>query len=163
APPPVPEPAPAGGERFDPARTGTIRGRILWRGPIPALAPFHSIPEPLTDRMPPPPRAWPNPNAPAIDPGSSALAGAVVWLRGVDRAAGRRWDLPAVRVEMRGQQYHVLQGGENRRTGFVRAHDRIELVSRDPVLHAVQVRGSGGGRGKSAFFTCMLPDRHKAV
>jgi hypothetical protein len=162
APPPVPEPPSSGGERFDPARTGTICGRILWRGPIPVVPPFHSIPEPLTDRLPPPPRDWPNPSAPAIDARTLALAGAVVWLHGVDPAAGRPWDLPAVRVEMRGQQYHVLQGGEDRRTGFARAHDRIELVSRDPLLHAVQVRGLGG-RGKSAFFTCMLPDRHKVV
>jgi hypothetical protein len=161
-PPPSPEAPASGGERFDPARTGTIRGRILWHGPVPVIAPFHSIPEPLSDQLPPPPQDWPNPNVPRIDVKTSALAGAVVWMRGVDPALGRPWDLPAVRVEMKAQQYHILQGKADRRTGFVRAHDCIELVSRDPLIHAVQVRGFGG-TGKSAYFTCMLPDWHKVA
>jgi hypothetical protein len=64
---------------------------------------------------------------------------------------------------MKDQQFHVLQGGKDRRTGFVRAHDTIELVSRDPLIHAVQVRGFGSSAGQSAFFTCLLPDRHKVI
>jgi hypothetical protein len=162
APPPEPEPPLTGGERFDPTHTGTIRGQVLWRGLVPAIAPFRSIPEPLSDRIPPPVRDWPNPNAPVIDQKTAGLAGAVVWLRTVDPAVARPWDLPPVRVEMKGQQFHVLQGGEDRRVGFVRSRDHIELVSRDPVMHAVQVRGFGRS-GKSAFFTCMLPDRNAVV
>jgi hypothetical protein len=160
--PPEPQPPTSGGERFDRSRAGTIRGRVLFRGSVPAVAPFRSIPEPLTDRIPPPLREWPNPNAPAIDAKTSALGGAVVWLQSIDPAAGRPWDHPGVRVEMRGQQFHVLQGSEDRRVGLVRARDSVELVSRDPVFHSVQVRGSGGGE-KSSFFTCTLPDRDKVV
>ncbi len=161
-PPPEPEPPAAGGERFDPDHTGTIAGRAHWQGPMPAIAPFRSIPEPLTDQPPPPPRDWPNPNAPRIDAKSSALAGAVVWLNGVDPAAGQPWKPSPVRIEARGQQFHILQEGADRRVGFVRARDTIELVSRDSLFHAVQVRGFGGS-GKSVFLTCMLPDPNKVV
>ncbi len=162
APLPDPEPPTAGGERFDPAQTGTVSGQVLWHGSPPVVAPFRSIPEPLTDQIPPPPRNWPNPNAPSIDAESSALAGAVVWLDGVDPTAGRPWNLSPVRVEARGQQFHILQGGADRRVAFVRARDTIELVSRDSLFHAVQIRGFGGS-GKSVFLTCMLPDPNKVV
>ncbi len=162
APLPEPEPPLVGGEHYDPDRTGTITGQVLWQGPIPIVAPLRSVPEPLTDQLPPPPRDWPNPNAPRIDATSSALAGAVVWLDGVDPAAGRPWHTPPVRIEARGQQFHILQEGQDRRVGFVRARDTVELVSRDSLFHGVQMRGLGGS-GKSVFLTCMLPDPSKIV
>jgi hypothetical protein len=165
-PAPVAEPLrpEVGGERFDPARAGTISGRVVWRGPLPDVAPFRSIPEPLTDRPPPPARIWPNPNAPIINQPTSGVVGAVVWLKEVDPAIARPWDLPAVRVEIKGQQFHVLQGTSDGRTGFVRPHNDTAMVSRDPIFHAVQARGLDSSlSGQSAFFTCMLPDPNQVV
>jgi hypothetical protein len=160
--PPAAPPAPVkGGRLFDPARAGEIRGEVLWRGPRPAVGPFRSIPEPLTDQPPPPPREWPNPNEPVIEAKTGGMAGALVWLKDIDVEVSRPWDLPKVRVELRDQQFHVIQGKREGRIGFVRAGDGVELVSRDGVFHSVQARGltffTRNGRA-NAFFTCTLPE-----
>jgi hypothetical protein len=153
------------GRLFDPAHTGEIRGRVLWRGPPPQVPSFRSIAEPLTDQpLPPPPRSWPNPNAPRID--SQGLANALVWLRNIDAEIARPWDLPPVRVDLHDQQFRVTQGKQSGRIGFVRAGDRINLVSDDDVFHSVQVRGlvffTRNGRANT-FFTCTLPNRTAKV
>jgi hypothetical protein len=146
---------------FDPQRVGEIRGEVKWRGPQPIVPAFRSIPEPLTDQPPPPVRPWPNPNAPLIAGKTAGLAGALVWLRGVDQAVARPWDLPPVRVEAREQQFRIVQGRRTGRIGFVKAGDKVEFISRDPVFHNVQARGLDffirQGR-PNAFFTCTLPD-----
>src|ERR1700722_8514274 len=51
---------------------------------------------------------------------------------------------------MKGQQFHVQQGASDRRSGFVRPGEPVNLVSRDALFHSVQARGAG-------FFTCPLP------
>jgi hypothetical protein len=158
---PVPD-----GEHFVREGAGEVRGRVLWRGPVPARVPFRSIPQPMTDQSPPPPQDWPNPNSPSIDAPTAGLADAVVWLRNVDPAIGRPWDLPAVRVELKGQQFHVLQGSNDSRVGFVRAGDEIKLVSRDRVFHSIQGRGFDGepdAGGKSAFFSHGFPAPHRVL
>src|SRR6266542_3913967 len=79
-----------------------------------------------------------NPNAPAVNPDSRGVANAVVFLRGLDPARVRPWDLPPVCVEQRGHRLHVLQGEADARVGFVRQGDAVELVSREPVFHALR-------------------------
>ena len=59
-----------------------------------------------------------------------------------------------MRIETRGQQFHILQGTSDRRIGFVRPGERFELVSRDALFHSVQMRGA-------SFFTCTLPDPNR--
>src|SRR5581483_4197469 len=79
---------------FDPTRTGTLTGRVIWSGPIPEAPPFlYGVPR--TDGSFET-QLIPNPNRPAIDPQSRAVAGAIVCLRGVDPAAAKPWDLPPV-------------------------------------------------------------------
>ncbi len=163
-PEPVTEPSPVLGRLFDPSRVGEIRGRVSWKGPRVVVPPFRSIPQPLADQpSPPSAQDWPNPNVPAIDEKSSGLAGAVVYLKQIDPDKSRPWDLPPVRVETRGQQFHILQGSADSRIGFVPVRASIELVSRDEMFQSVQARGFDGKSGKSAFFTCMLPDAGKIV
>ncbi|MBX9622983.1 MAG: carboxypeptidase-like regulatory domain-containing protein [Gemmataceae bacterium] len=142
-------PAPAA-TRHDPASTGTIAGRVTWPGPLPT-APDFLFGQPREDgtfenRM------MTNPNRPAVDPASRAVAGAVVFLRGVDPAAARPWDLPAVRVEWRDRQVVVLQGSdEPRPTGFVRRGEAVTLQSVEPVYHVLRGRGAD-------FFSVTLPE-----
>jgi hypothetical protein len=136
---------------FDPAFTGTIQGRVIWMGESLVVNPFrvYAIPgagDPFKKRQ-----IQPNPNVPRIDPRTGGVGNAVVFLRGVDVAKSKAWDLPPVQVEQRGIQLHVHQGETDSSYGFVRQGDSIEMVSGDPFLHALHARGA-------SFFTLMFPE-----
>ena len=83
--------APAGA--FDPSSVGSIAGRVTWEGKAPSVPPFHAPVSPLSEQPFRPKRFWANPHAPVIDAKTGGVAGAVVFLRGVDAdaevAAGR--------------------------------------------------------------------------
>ncbi len=136
---------------FDPATAADVRGRVTWEGEAPPVPPFRSSATPLTDTGPGKLRDWANPNAPVIDPATRGVAGAVVLLRGIDPRRARPWDHPPARVEMRDWQFHVLQGGADAPTGFVRRGDAVEMASAQPVFHSLQARGA-------AFFALAFPD-----
>src|SRR5205814_2896267 len=122
-----PRPASAAVSHFDATTAGTVQGRVLWRGAIPDLKPA-TFPVQLPNGF-----HWdtrPAPNAPDIDFATRAVRNAVVFLRGVDPAAARPWDLPPVSVEQRDMLFRVIQGeGSPRTVGFVRRGDSVELVS----------------------------------
>jgi hypothetical protein len=149
--PPVPAPASDAGSLFDPATAGTITGRVHWAGEPPSVPPLLQRPNLLATDGNKETIPWPNPNAPVIDPGTHAVQGAVVFLRGVDPRRTRPWDLPPVRVVQQGQQLHVRQGEEDGKLGFVRRGDAVEMVSDDPVFHSLHAGGA-------AFFTLAFPD-----
>jgi hypothetical protein len=136
---------------FDPSRARTLAGRVAWNGPVPQVAPFEIMPNPLSGIVLQKRQRRPNPNLPTIDPASHGVAGAVVFLRGVDPTRARPWDLPNVCVEQRDCQIQIVQGAESTQVGFVRQGDEVELVSRDHWLHALHAGGS-------SFFTLMFPD-----
>jgi hypothetical protein len=92
----------------------------------------------------------PNPNAPRIDPQTSGVGNAVVFLRGVQATNSKPWDLPPARIEQLGLQFHVHQGETDSSYGFVRQGDPIEMVSGDPFMHALHAGGV-------SFFTLMFP------
>jgi hypothetical protein len=136
---------------FDPASAADVRGRVTWEGEAPHVPPFRSWATPLTDAGLGQTRQWANPNAPALDPATGGVAGAVVFLRGIDPRRARPWDHPPARVELRDWQFHILQGDADARTGFVRRGDAVEMVSAQPVFHSLQARGA-------AFFALTFPD-----
>lgn len=146
-PPDPPGPRADAGSRHDPGSTGTLTGRVTWDGPRPVVPPLRSIEEPLTDKPPPPARDWANPNAPRIA-ADGGFAGVVVSLKGIDPTRGRPWDHPPLTVELRDQAFHLSNG---QRVGFVRAGEKLTVVSRQPLYHAVQARGGG-------FFALTLPE-----
>jgi hypothetical protein len=148
AAPPAARPGP--GELFNPAVVGAVSGRVTWPGQVPVVPPFRSLPSPLSaagGRK----QSWPNPNVPVIDAGSRGVAGAVVFLRGVDPRRARGWDHPPVRVVQRGHRFHVMQGEIDRHNGFVRRGDAVQMVSEGEVFHALLARGA-------AFFARTFPD-----
>jgi hypothetical protein len=152
APPQPPDAPPAAARRlFDPATAGAITGHVRWVGEPPSVPPLIQRPNLMGPVGNKETRAWPNPNAPAIDTKTHGVRGAVVSLRGVDPGRARPWDLPPVRVVQQGQQFHVRQGDGDGQVGFVRRGDAVEMVSADPVFHSLHAGGA-------AFFTLAFPD-----
>jgi hypothetical protein len=92
-----------------------------------------------------------NPNVPRIALSSRGVRHAVVSLSGVDPRRSRPWDLPPVRVEQSGKQFHVRQGRTNSRVGFVRRGAVVEMLSRDADFYSLHAGGA-------AFFTLAFPD-----
>ncbi len=148
---PRPEALPAAGSAFDPATAGAVRGRVTWAGPLPDVPPLSAWGEPGPDEFLPRKVVRKNPNAPAIDPDSRGVAGAVVFLRGVDPVRGRAWDHAAVRVVQRDLDFHVVQGDTEVRAGLVHRGDKVTLASAGPEFHVLHAGGA-------AYFSLPFPD-----
>ncbi len=153
SPPAIPAgPSVDAGCDFDPATAGTLAGNVTWDGVIPKVAIYRAPISPGMEQSGGSRREWPNPNAPHIHPDSKAVAGAVVFLRGVDAHRGRPWDHPPVRVELSDYQIHIYQGDTESPCGFVRRGAVAAMVSRQTVFHSLRVRGA-------AYFSRAFPDR----
>jgi hypothetical protein len=139
------------GRDFDATTAGELRGRVTWQGAVPDVPTYRAPVSPGNEHAGQPRRFWPNPNTPRIDPDSKGVAGAVVFLRGVDPRRSRPWEHPPVRVELRDYQIHIRQGDHEGNSGFVRRGDEIEMVSRQSLYHSLHVRGA-------AFFARSFPD-----
>ena len=96
-------------------------------------------------------RTHPLANAPRIHKFTRGVDGVVVFLREVDPARARPWDLPPVEVEFRDAQIAVKQGDRTGRTGFVRCGDSVNMRSAEPGFNALRARGA-------AFFSLAFPD-----
>jgi hypothetical protein len=150
-----PAPPPVAGTAFDPAKAGRVGGRVTWSGAIPEPPGFlYGVPRP--DGLGFEFRTAENPNRPHIDPATRAVAGAVVFLRGIDPAAGRPWDLPPVHVEIADGRITVVQGPRRGRAGFVRRGDAVTVASGESTYHVLRGRGD-------AFFSLTLPEPHSPV
>lgn len=135
---------------FDPNRTGIIQGRVTWEGPAPTAPLFDVRPNPFPEQE----ATRTNPNLPMIDLKSGGVAGAVVYLKGVDRNLARPWDHPPVTIDQRDLRLLIYQGFELVHTGFVRKGDAIEAASSDPLFHGLRGRGDD-------FFTLPFPIKGK--
>jgi hypothetical protein len=149
--PNAPDRSPAAGSAFDAATAGSISGRVTWAGARPTVPRFPVWGEPSLTSIIGPRRWEDNPNAPLIHPETRGVANAVIYLRGIDPCRGRRWDHPPVCVEQRDYRLQVRQGEAVANVGFVHRGDAVDMVSRQPVFHALH---AGGG----AFFTLAFPD-----
>jgi len=138
-----------------------LSGRVAWHGPPPAVAPPDALP--VCYFRPRPGGSFerverPAPNFPAIDPVTGGLAGAAVFLRGIDPAAARPWDHPPVTVELHDERPMARQGdGPPRSVGFVRRGDAVSFVSRQPRFHALCARGVPASESP-AFWALTFPD-----
>jgi hypothetical protein len=133
------------GTRFDPATVGVVRGSVTWVGDRPTVPPLRVCRITATG---PQWLAVPNPNAPRITP-AGGLAGAVVFLRGIDPAAAAPWPHPPVTVEADDTRISIHPFG---RTGFTPVGSEVEFRSASDSLLGVRAR-------EAAFFTLMLPER----
>ncbi len=137
--------------QFDPASAGAIRGRVVWDGAIPSVAPFEVLPNPLAGELLQKQQLRPNPNAPRIEPHTKGVTNAIVFLRGIDPRRGRRWNHSPVTVYQREGQFSIEQDKTVSPFGFVRRGDAITMVSQDRVFHSLHAGGA-------AFFTLTFPD-----
>jgi hypothetical protein len=127
---------------------GTVRGRVVWDGPVPAVSPFPaSLPAGTGYRG----GERPNPFAPAVSE-DGGLGGVVASVAGV-AAADRPWPFPPVRVVHADFRIRVHQGDLGpAAVGIVRRGDAVLVRSEEPVPATVRARGA-------AFFTVPLPGR----
>jgi hypothetical protein len=148
-------PAPAVASRFDPANCGRVTGRLTWTGPPAQAVSFvYGVPKKQGDFDI---RLVPNPNAPRIGAKSQAVAGAVVYLRGVSPEQAKPWDHPPVRIEMKDRDIRVRQGDAGpRRVGFVRRGDSVSMASLEPVYHILRGRGAD-------FFSLTFPEPNQEL
>ena len=144
------------GAAFDARMTGGIRGQVTWETePLLVVRPFRAPVSPLSEQVPRGPRKdWANPNAPAIDPKSKGVSGAVVYLRGIDPRRGRPWDHPPVHVEVKDYQFHVRQGELDGHVGFVHRGAAVEFRNDQPGFESIQARGD-------AFFALPFPNSNE--
>jgi hypothetical protein len=139
---------------FDATTCGRVTGRVVWNGPVPSAPEFiYGVPlsEGSFDI-----RSFPNPNRPAIDEKTQSLAGAVVFLRSIDATRAKPWDLPAIRVELKDRNIHIIQGDASQRVGFVRLGDSVSMASAEPVFHSLRGRGA-------SYFTFPFPEPHQPM
>jgi hypothetical protein len=155
AEPTPPAPQAQSPNAFDPGDCGTLTGVVSWTGPIPIVAPALELtlkPDGtgLDSRM------VPLANAPRIDFATRAVAGAVVYLRNVDPARARPWNLPAVEVDLQDSQIVIRQGDRVSRAGFVNRGGSITLRSAEPAFNVLRARGA-------TFFALAFPDPDKPL
>ncbi len=142
----APSPAsPEPGTRFDPANTGTIRGRVRWEGDVPNPPPFPSA---ISG-----PRS--NPHAPRVSALNRGVAGVVVFLATVDPAAAKPWDRPTPSVEIGGGRILVRTGESLAPVGFARRGRDVAMSSTDG-FQMLRARGA-------AYFTLPLPATGKTL
>jgi hypothetical protein len=150
-----PDPAPPAATAFDAARCGRVAGRVTWHGPVPDAPPFKYSVGKADGNFES--KEFANPNRIHVDPASKGVAGAVVFLTGVDPTRAKPWDLPSVRVELRELQIVVKQGGDSpKRAGFVRRGDAVSMASSESNFHVLRGRGA-------AFFSLAFPDADKSL
>ena len=126
----------------------------MWSGPTPIAAPFiYGVARPDGNFDI---REIQNPNTPRIHADSRAVAGAVVFLRGIDPATAKPWDLPPARVELKDRDITVVQGGRSSRAGFVRRGDVVTVATAGPEFHVLRARGA-------AFFSLPFPEPGKEL
>ena len=140
---------------FDRTQVGSIAGRVTWVGEKPT-APSFLFGSPGADgnftlEM------ISNPNVPRIDETSRGVVGAVVFLRGVNAAKAKPWDLKPVRVELQHRGIQMHQGeAKPARVGFVRRGDAVAMLSVEPDYHVLRARGA-------SFFSLAFPEPNQPL
>jgi hypothetical protein len=147
--------APTGSSAFRPDDCGTVAGFVTWVGPIPTVEPAVRV-VPRADGSGVDTHTVPMANAPRIAPFTRGLAGTVVFLREIDSARARPWDLPDVVVEFRAEQISVQQGNVSARAGFVRRGQKVTFRSAEGTRDKPEFRLLRG-RG-AAYFAIPFPD-----
>lgn len=141
---------------FQPGACGKVVGLLTWTGARPTVPPVTDI-RPRPDGGGYDTRVLTHPYAPNIDRATHALSGAVVYLRDVNPARAKPWDLPPVRVEFRDSQIAVTQGDRAPgRVGFVRRGEPVSFRSSEPTFNVLRGRGA-------AFFALPFPDPDQAL
>ena len=131
---------------YDPTKTGSIRGQVRWRGPLPEVPPIQAV---TTCKLNGP--LLRNPHTPQIHPVSHGIAGAAVYLETVDLARAKPWDLPPATIIIDDEQIVVRMGdGPSLATGFTRIGAPVRMLSNSPWHQMLRAR-------EAAYWTLPFP------
>jgi hypothetical protein len=130
------------GSQFVAEHSGRVRGLVRWRGPLPAVTALESVDQPL-ELASLPVRPRPNPHRLRLAGEAGAVAGAFVWLEGIDPARAPPWNPAPATLTMHDRQLTPERL-------LMRQGDSLTLRSRDPFHHTLQGRGA-------SFFSVTLP------
>lgn len=139
---------------FDPATTGTIEGRVVWDGDVPAAVETVVRANPYNPHLYKAPARFVTPHVPMVHAQNGGVANAVVFLRGIDPRRSKPWDHAQVRVEFQDRQLRITQGDQPTNVGFVRRGGAVEIVNHDAEYHNLRARGG-------AFFSMPLIDANQ--
>lgn len=156
---PIPEASTSPGSEpsadFDSNQCGTIRGRVVWEGPIPTVADFQGVRSVAGGRPVPLMRA--NPHTPQISRESRGFASAVVSIANIDPRESRPWNWPTPRVEIGDGRIAIRQGdGPPTRVGLARRGSDIAMTSTGPGFAMLRARGA-------AYFTLPFPESGQSL
>jgi hypothetical protein len=141
-------------QAFDETTTGTIAGRVTWEGVAPTSKEFMVRSIANNPSLYQKPARFTTPRVPRIDPRSSGVGGAVVYLKAVDPRKSRPWNHAKVSVEFQDRHIHVRQGDVQANVGFVCVGGAIDIVNRDKEYHVLRARGA-------AFFATPLVEANQ--
>ena len=136
-------------QAFDPATTGTIKGRVTWDGAVPRAESIVATAIAYHPHLHKNPVRYETTHVPRVHSENHGVADAVVFLRGIDPRRARPWEHAAVHIDFRERRLLIQQGPQPTSVGFVRRGDKVTTVSHDADYHALRGRGS-------AFFTLPL-------
>jgi len=132
-----PEPAPLApvesGSQFVAQHTGRLQGQVRWLGPLPVHSLLESVDQPL-EFASLPIRPRPNPHRLEVS-AEGGLAGAFVWLEGIDPARAPPWQPEPARLTIQDRQLQPQRL-------LVRQGECLTLQSRDSWPHTLQGRGA---------------------
>jgi hypothetical protein len=140
-PEPTPLPPVPSGSQFVAQDTGRLQGQVRWLGPLPAHSTLESVDQPL-ELASLPIRPRPNPHRLKVSP-EGGLAGAFVWLEGIDPARAPPWQPEPARLTIQDRQFQPQRL-------VLRLGDSLTLQSRDPFPHTLQGRGA-------SYFNVTIP------
>jgi len=147
APPAVEAPTPLG-VNFNPARAGTIEGRVSWQGDMPTWHAYRDVKTTVgreVDSI-----DFLNPAIPKIHAENRGIGQTLVFLRSVDPKRSKPWDIPAPKALAHNNLMHLEQFGRLSPVGIARRGDEIELSSTNTELDLLRAEGA-------AFFTLAFP------
>jgi hypothetical protein len=136
-------------QAFDPAATGTIRGRVCWEGAVPITESTEVRVLAYHNALHKNPVRHQTPHIPRVNAANDGVADAVVFLRGIDPCRSKPWDHADVRIEFRDRQMCMSQGDQPTNAGFIRRGDKVVMINHDADFHALRGRGAN-------FFTLPL-------
>ena len=134
----------------DPARCGTVAGRVTFAGPVPV------VPKLLGALAEGERYTWvtkPNPFTPRVGEGGG-LANVLVWIEGVAPGKSKPWAAPPLKLNIQDAEFRAH--GKPFVCGVARAGDPLTVTSRDAAFHSLRARGA-------AFFALPFPAKDAAV
>jgi len=134
---------------FDPTRTGTIEGRVVWEGDLPTATETIVRANAYNPYMHQKPARFRTPHVPIVHPKTHGIAGAVVYLKGIDLKRSKPWDHAKPHVMFQDRKLLIEQGDIRSGVGFVRRGAAIDISNRDDEYHRLLARGK-------AFFALPL-------